>query len=282
MFIFFFLFFLSIQKNIIILICDGLGFEQMKFIEENGYPWTFFEGFSAIDTRNPYCGVPDSASSATAIFSGIFTENKMIGMAINGKEYETLGEIAKRKGYYVGVMTDVEIWDATPASLYAHTKDRNNKDEILKFLKKSKFDFFVGKSEKKIKNLKRINEKKDYTKILEEKILELKKIKKPYFLMIEFGRIDYFCHENNLKGLNEELKKLKKFIDFLIQFLLEEKNLILILTADHETGGFDFEGKKFKTKKHTTEPVPLFSNEKFPEFLINQPHLNKYILKILN
>lgn len=273
-------FLLNLQKNIIIFIGDGFGPEQMKLIEEKGYPWTSFDGFSALDTRNPFCGVPDSASSATAFFSGIFTENGMLGMGINGKEYKTLGEIAKEKGFTVGVLTDVDIYDATPAALYSHTKERHKKEEILNFLKKSNFDLFVGKIDEKInEKIISLNDSMDYLKIIKDSI---KKLKQPYFLLIEAGKIDWACHENDLKKLKEEANKAKKIIEFLIEISIKDKNTAIFITADHETGGFDFETLKFSTKSHTTNPVFLFSTEKFPEILINQIHFNKYILNLMN
>lgn len=272
-------FLLNLQKNIIIFIGDGFGPEQMKLIEEKGYPWTSFDGFSALDTRNPFCGIPDSASSSTAIFSGIFTRNGMLGMGINGKEYKTLGEIAKEKGYSVGILTDVEIYDATPAALYSHTKNRHNKEEILNFLKKSNFDLFGGKIDEKL-NEKIINLKDnmDYLKIIKESI---KKLKEPYFLLIEAGKIDWVCHENDLKKLKEEVLKAKKIIEFLIEISIKDRNTAIFITADHETGGFSFESLKFSTKSHTTEPIFLFSSEPFDEMLINQPHFHRFILKYL-
>jgi len=270
---------LNLQKNIIIFIGDGMGPEQMKLIEENGYPWTSFDGFSALDVRNPFCGVPDSASSATTIFSGIFTKNGMVGMGINGKEYKTLGEIAKEKGYSVGVATDVEIYDATPAALYAHSKDRHNKEEILNFLKKSNFDLFIGKIDEKVsEKIINFNDEMDYLKILKNSI---KKLKEPYFFLIEAGKIDWACHDNSLEKLKKEVDKAKKIIEFLIEISMKDKNTMVFITADHETGGFDFENLKFSTKSHTSQPVFVFSTEKFPELLINQIHLNQYILNYL-
>mgnify|MGYP005843730363 FL=1 len=283
MFFLIFLFLLNLQKNIILLVGDGFGPEQMKLIEENGYPWVSFDGFSALDTINPYCGIPDSASSATAIFSGIFTENGMLGMGINGKKYETLGEIAKKEGFSVSVITDVEIYDATPAGLYAHTKDRKEYEKILIFLRKSNFDLFIGDTKgKNIEKVIKLKKKMDYLNIIKISLKKIKSLNKPYFILIEFGKIDHFCHKNDLKKLKKELKKKRKIIDYLIEFSLKEKNTILIITADHETGGFDFETSKFKSKYHTTQPVFVFSTEPFKEMLINQPHLHRFILKFIN
>lgn len=274
------LFFL--QKNIIIFIGDGFGPEQMKLIEEKGYPWTSFDGFAVLDTRNPFCGVPDSASSATAIFSGIFTENGMVGMGINGKSYETLGEIAKEQGYSVGVITDVQIYDATPASLYAHTKSRQDKDRILEYLKNSKFDLFVGKGEEDFKGkVYPLKEDEDYLEVIKNSLNKLKSLKKPYFLLIEAGKIDWAGHDNDLESLKKEVLKAKKIIDFLMEISFLERDTIIFITADHETGGFDFKSSTFSTKSHTSLPVFLFSTEPFEELLLNQPHLHRYILKFL-
>ncbi len=279
MFLILSLLFSAINPSIILLIGDGFGMEQMKAIEEKGYPWTFFEGFSVLDTRNPYCGVPDSASSITAILSGVFTLNGYIGIAINGKEYKTVGEIAKEKGYFVGVVTDVEIYNATTAGMFSHLKNRNDYEKIIDFLKKSNFDLFIGQSNLNIeKNFIKIDEEKDYLDYVKFALNKFKN-KKPFFLLIELGRIDWVCHENDKENLKKELNKAKKVIEFLIDYYLKNRDFILYITADHETGGFNLKDFSFKTKTHTTEPVPIFSTDKFEEFLINQPHLNREILK---
>lgn len=273
---------LLIQKNIILFIGDGFGPEQMKLIEDKGYPWTSFDGFSILDTRNPFCGIPDSASSATAIFSGIFTENGMIGMGINKKHYKTLGEIAKEEGYSVGIITDVEIYDATPASLYAHTKRRQDKEIILEFLKNSNFDLFAGKAEEDFKGkIQVLKDEENYLEVIKSSLNKLKSLKKPYFLLIEAGKIDWEAHDNDLEGLKREVLKAKGIIEFLLELSIFEKDTVIFITADHETGGFDFKSSTFSTKSHTSLPVFVFSTEPFEELLLNQPHLHRYILKFL-
>ncbi|MEJ5166350.1 MAG: hypothetical protein WHV67_04910 [Thermoanaerobaculia bacterium] len=66
-----------------------------------------------------------------------------------------------------------------------------------------------------------------------------------------------------------------------MEISLLEKDTIIFITADHETGGFDFKSSTFSTKMHTSTPVFVFSTQPFEEFLLNQPHLHRHILKFL-
>lgn len=89
--------------------------------------------------------IPDSASTATAISTGFKTASGVVGMDPTGtKKYETIAEIAKKKGLKVGVISSVSLDHATPAAFYAHQKSRSNMYEINLELGKSGFDYFGG------------------------------------------------------------------------------------------------------------------------------------------
>lgn len=89
--------------------------------------------------------IPDSASTATAIVSGFKTASGVIGMDPEGKiKYETIAEMAKKKGWKVGVISSVSLDHATPAAFYGHQPSRGNMYELSIDLANSGFDYFAG------------------------------------------------------------------------------------------------------------------------------------------
>ncbi len=89
--------------------------------------------------------VPDSASTGTAIASGHKTISRAIGTDADGKaKYETIAEIAKKKGLKVGIITTTSIDHATPAAFYAHQPFRDDYYAIALELGKSNFDYLAG------------------------------------------------------------------------------------------------------------------------------------------
>jgi alkaline phosphatase len=69
----------------------------------------------------------------------------------------------------------------------------------------------------------------------------LKKNKNGYFFMIEAGRIDHAGHANLAKEQFGEVLALDKTVAYLLKNV-DLKNTLIILTADHETGGLALNG----------------------------------------
>lgn len=68
----------------------------------------------------------------------------------------------------------------------------------------------------------------------------LSKNPKGFFLMIEAGRIDWACHDNDAATAVYEIKELDDAIVGILQLLREKKifdDTLVIVTSDHETGG---------------------------------------------
>ena len=82
-----------------------------------------------------------------------------------------------------------------------------------------------------------------------------------FFLMVEGGRIDHAGHRN-LK--NENIFEVIEFdlaVKIAMDFAEENKDTLVIVTADHETGALTKEGSgyKFKSDNHSDAPVPVFA-----------------------
>lgn len=109
---------------------------------------SFFD-FPVVGTAQTYDATsfaPDSASTATSIFTGHKTHSGSIGVDITKKvRYETIAEkLRDQKGWKIGVISSVNINHATPAATYAHVASRKSNYEIGQQLVESNFDYFAG------------------------------------------------------------------------------------------------------------------------------------------
>jgi len=89
--------------------------------------------------------ITGSAAAGTALATGHKTTINTISM--DGKRLnplKTIAEMAKEKGYKVGIVSSVSIDHATPATFYAHQPTRNMYYKISLDLSKSGFNYFAG------------------------------------------------------------------------------------------------------------------------------------------
>ena len=142
-------------KYVFYFIGDGMGLNQVAATQyylrscegELGVNSLCFTQFPYVGVATSYSGnrnVTDSAAGGTALATGNKTYNGAIGVNIDGASVESIAEKAHRHGAKVGVATSVTINHATPASFYAHQKDRNDYYEIGAQLPASGFEFFAG------------------------------------------------------------------------------------------------------------------------------------------
>ena len=116
----------------------------------------------------------------------------------------------------------------------------------------------------------------------------------PFFMLIEGSQIDWGGHDNDLKYILSEFKEFDKTLREVIDYAKEDGNTLVIVTADHETGGLSLVGGnykkgrvngKFNTGGHTATMVPVFSfgpaSEKFTGIYENTTIFDK-MLQVLN
>lgn len=92
-----------------------------------------------------------------------------------------------------------------------------------------------------------------------------------FFLMIESAIIDGYGHNNDSEGMIDEMKEFDQTLKTLIAYVNKHPNTLLVVTADHETGGTGVTYKShainqpeglhlnFSTKGHTGTVVPIFA-----------------------
>ncbi|HUV05050.1 MAG TPA: alkaline phosphatase [Armatimonadota bacterium] len=118
-------------KNIILMIGDGMSYEQVK---AGSYYLTgaagnlSFEPYykCGVTTYSANSSVTDSAAAATALATGYKVNNGVISQSSTGNPYQTILEKAKALGKRTGLLTTVPITHATPAAFGAHEASRNN------------------------------------------------------------------------------------------------------------------------------------------------------------
>lgn len=121
----------DIAKNIILMIGDGMGFEQVKagsFYLTGAAGNICFEPYykCSAATASADSSVTDSAAAGTAIATGQRVNNGVISQASDGTPYETILEYAKSLGKSTGLATTVGITHATPAVFGAHEASRDS------------------------------------------------------------------------------------------------------------------------------------------------------------
>ncbi len=99
-------------------------------------------------------------------------------------------------------------------------------------------------------------------------IKNLKKNKDGFFLMIEGSQIDWGGHDNNVPYIVTEMLDFDQTIGEVLKFAANDGETLVVITADHETGGFAISGGdlntgivegKFTTGNHTGVLVPVFA-----------------------
>lgn len=106
--------------------------------------------------------------------------------------------------------------------------------------------------------------------------------KKGFFLMVEGSQIDWASHDNNAQQLVKEVLDFDETIAKVFDYAEKHGNTLVIITADHETGGLTFPSgdmknntfdARFSTKGHSGIPVPVFAfgpgAENFTGFMEN-------------
>lgn len=137
----------STAKNVILFIGDGMGVSTVTATriydgqlkgesgEENVLPFETFPNLALIKTYNTNQQVGDSAGTGTAMETGRKTRAGVIDVdpqadrgdcvAAMRLPLASMGELAEQNGKATGVVTTTRITHATPATVYAHSAERD-------------------------------------------------------------------------------------------------------------------------------------------------------------
>ena len=249
--------------------------------------------------------VTDSAASATAIACGVKTNNGMLGMMPDGAHAQSVAVYAQKLGKSVGLVTSDAIQGATPSGFYAHRPKRSDYEAITEDMTECGFEIIAGNIDSRhfITNHTGKLELNGYVlaespaefaaapadaKVIglisdkhfhqdEMSLAELAKTAvsrlenagaNGFFLMVESAYPDFGGHNNDaglsFKGVMHADNTVKAAVDY----AATRGDTLVIVTADHETGGLvvmrnPSDSKKpfynFHTGHHTGEAVPIYA-----------------------
>ena len=319
-------------KNIILAIADGSGLNHITVsrLAIGGPDYKLYidqlpvAGNSSTHAYENL--ITDSAAAATAWSTGNKTKNRYLAVDQDKKELTTLFEMLNNKGYLKGIVATSSVTHATPAAFYAHIDSRYKEKEIADQLLNSSVDLALGGGQEFF-NLEEV-EKNHYLLTqkasLEKNYDGLKNIVglfdedgmergldmptqremtnfaldylddkcNGFFLMTEGSQIDWAGHSNDVEYMIREFKDFDLTIKDLINFVSADKNTLLIITADHETGGLQLMKQKddsfivqWGTGSHTGVPVGVYAygpgSQNFNGMMDNTDIFYK-ILKVLD
>lgn len=150
-------------KNVILFIGDGMSLSHRvaarllsKGIKEGKSSGKLamddMPSMALVGTAGTDSIITDSANSASAYTTGHKSATNALGVyadrtrdVFDDPRVETLTSLVKRKrGLAVGIVTNTEIEDATPAAMFAHTRRRAAYDEIVAQMFAAKPDVILG------------------------------------------------------------------------------------------------------------------------------------------
>ena len=261
-----------------------------------------YTGFSLTHSYNN--AYTDSAAAATTWATGKKTNNKFLSVDVNKKKLKTLPEILYEKGFLSGLVSTSSITHATPAAFYAHIDSRYKEEEIANQLIASSISIALGGGKEFFDNerlkkdslyisdkesleelelsaLRRViglfdkdgierSPKKPTQQEMTRVALNFLKTKtnncKGFFLMSEGSQIDWAAHDNDAKKMITEFEDFDKTIRLAMEYVGKNKDTLLIITADHETGGLqilrqdkDYVEIQWGTGRHTGIPVGVYA-----------------------
>ena len=217
----------------------------------------------------------DSAAAATAWAAGVKTNNGYLSLDPDHKFLPTIPELLSTKGYLSGLVATSSITHATPAAFYAHINSRSKHKKIAQMLVESDIAIALGGGSEFFKlpltdqaihlidngnsldqdnltqharvlglfgedGLDRRLAPPTQLKMTEKALdfLDLKTSNCPgFFLMSEGSQIDWAGHDNNVKYMLSEFADFDKSVAAAIEFAKNDKETLILVTADHATGG---------------------------------------------
>ncbi len=295
-------------KNIVLFIGDGMGTAQITAgkvakgsLEMERCPVT-----GLMTTWSADHLTTDSAAAATAMATGVKTKNGMISIDPGSQRLKTILELAEEKKKSTGLVCTCAITHATPAGFAAHVPSRKQSGEIARQLAAGDVDVLFGGgldhfSPEALAELKSKMEVAtdpegfralgtpeqaaallypEHPPLAPERAISLAELtakaldilsqdRDGFFLMVEGSQIDWMGHQNKGPELIAEVADFDDAVGAGLDFAEADGRTLVIVTADHETGGFSVidgsvadrtvSNTGFVHKQHTAAMVPVFS-----------------------
>lgn len=211
---------------------------------------------------------------------------------------KSITELCIENGLKTGIVTSDNLTGATPGGFSAHAESRNDAEDIALDQLASDIDLLWGKDDGSVTpeqvtqagytyistidgmnsltgneksyglftaSLYHTYNKNEYTPTLSQmatKAIELLDAtsENGFFIMIEGAHIDKKAHNKDEAGSAEALEEFDKAVAAALSFAQEDEHTLVIVTADHETGGLTInENGEYEMTKggHTAAHVPV-------------------------
>lgn len=255
-----------------------------------------------VTTHSRNSDITDSSAASTALSCGVKVDNKSVAM-LDGKNLENMDEFVAKHNMDMGIVLTERVVGGTPAGFASHSNDRSNTVNVFNGYMASSVDLFISQYNKDTlsatregmildKGFNRYNSIAEMTQnaVAKSKIFATTPEFAGYgdddetladastfalnhlngmsdngfFLMIESSHIDKYSHSGNVEDMVKEVRAFDEAVKAVIDWAKQDGNTIVIVTADHETGGLvynpgdTFGEDLFITKEHTNVNVGAF------------------------
>ena len=200
---------------------------------------------------------------------------------------KSITELCLERGMMTGVITTDETSGATPASFSAHSSDRNNTEDITNDQLTSDIDLIWGKANgvatkaaaeengfeyittysemtaleegsrsfaQFTNSLWTLEQSDANTPNLEQMAVKavdlLDDTDEGFFIMIEGAHIDKHSHSNLSAETTEAVAEFDRTIAAMLEYAKNDGETLVVVTADHETGGITLDGDRFSRKRN--------------------------------
>lgn len=228
---------------------------------------------------------------------------------------KSLTELAKENGKAAGVVTTDQTSGATPGSFSAHSVDRGVEFDISIDQMTSGLDLIWGAASDTVtesrcnffgfdyittntelqalkpgsrsfgqfdfNSFAAVSNENDtpYIADMTKKAIELLSADEDgFFLMVEGAQIDKFSHKNNFDGATAQLVEFSKAVQVALDFAAEDGDTLVVVTADHETGGITLNEATgeyyYTTGSHSGVNVPVYVSAADAGFVTGEAYKN--------
>jgi len=218
-------------------------------------------------TKNGYIGVSSDKQPVKTILeyaeeNGLSTGLVATSSITHATPASFIAHVPDRNNYDLIALdflkTDVDVFIGGGEKFF--NKRADNKDLVAQLITKN---YQVVKTLEDLKNIKSgkiaallaqehmptiAAQRGDMLSVSTQKALEiLSQNEKGFFVMIEGSQIDWANHKNDYKYMVEETLDFDKAVGVAMDFADKDGNTLVIVTADHESGGLTLLGGNLKT-----------------------------------
>ena len=134
-------------KNVIIMIGDGMGLEQVSCAWVLNHGKLNLDNFPYIGISRTYCTnelITDSGAGGTALAIGMKTAYSHVGTAPDSTDVASVLVKAQQLGKKTGVAVTCHFADATPCDFCCHNEYRYNQEDLIADYVECGVDYLVG------------------------------------------------------------------------------------------------------------------------------------------